>query len=174
LEGQSSELVPWIAEGKVALTQIVIQWQDGKGHETTLPAHNLALPLLTSTDYSGLTEDPLVATRMGELDAADLQEQAHQAALMGDWDRVQVLLDALKSMSRDNAWTQSVVAELETLLEEGNRATFTKEVRFSSYTSSGRLAGKDETMDLDLPTSSYLRRKPRQGKPRKQDSEPED
>jgi Ca-activated chloride channel family protein len=173
LEGRASDLAPWISENQVALAQIVIHWQEGEGIDASLPAYHFRLPLVPSTDYSVLSEDPLVARRMGELDAADLQEQAHQAALMGDWDRVQVLLDALKAVSLDNPWTQSVVAELETLLEEGNREIFTKELRFSSSMGSGRITEKDEGLDPFRATSSYLRRKPRQGKQRKPDADPE-
>lgn len=172
LEGQASDLVPWNAGGQVALAQVLIRWQNSVGLDESLPAQNFALPLLPSTEYSGLTEDPLVARRAGELDAADLQEQAHQAALRGDWDRVQVLLDELKALAQDNPWTRSVVEELESLMEEGNREILTKELRFSSSMGSMRLTEKDEAQDHLDSTSSYLRRKPRQGKPRKPNTDP--
>ena len=94
-----------------------------------------------------------MARRVGELDASYLQDQAHQAAMAGDWDRVQVLLDELKSISRDNAWTSSVVKELEALMEEGKQDVFLKEIRFSSSMGSMRISAKDESDD-------YLMRPP--------------
>ncbi len=164
LEGRVSELAPWISDGQVALAQVLLHWQDANGKDALLPPHNFHLPLVPSTDYSQLPEDPLVARRVGELDASYLQDQAHQAAMAGDWDRVQVLLDELKSISRDNAWTSSVVKELEALMEEGKQDVFLKEIRFSSSMGSMRISAKDESDDYLMPTSSYLRRKKRQGK----------
>lgn len=172
LEGQAADLAPWIAGGQVALAQVLISWQNSAGLDESLSAQRFALPLIPSTEYSGLTEDPLVARRAGELDAADLQEQAHQAALRGDWDRVQVLLDELKVLAQDNPWTKSVVEELESLIEEGSREILTKELRFSSSMGSMRLTEKDEAPDHLSSSASYLRRKPRQGKPRKPDADP--
>ena len=129
----------------------------------------MRLPLLPSKDYSALPEDSLVARRLGEIRTAEFQEQAHRAAMEGDWARVQVLLDELKAISGDNSWSRSMVKELESLMEEGKRDVFTKELRFSASMGSTRISAKDETDDYMMPTSSYLRRKPRQGKPRLSD-----
>lgn len=172
LEGEALDLAPWIVDGRVVLAQVVVRWQNSEGLDETLPVHNFALPMMSSTEFSGLTGDPLVARRLGELDVADLQERAHQAALGGDWDRVQVLLDELKIVAQDNPWTRSVAEELENLMKTGSREIFTKELLFSSSMGSTRLTEKEETADLLGPTSSYLRRKPRQGKTRKPDGDP--
>jgi Ca-activated chloride channel family protein len=173
LEGQASDLTPWVVDGKVALAQIGIHWQDKDVKEVFLPHYHFHLPILPSTAYSLLTEDPLVARRVGELAVTDLQEQAHQAALIGDWERVQVLLDELKRHALDNPWTTSVVEELETLMAEGQRDVLLKELRFSSSMGSMRLTEKEECADFSAPTSSYLRRKPRQGKSKKPNTDPE-
>jgi hypothetical protein len=73
----------------------------------------------------------------------------------------------------DNPWTKSVVEELETLMAEGQRDVILKELRFSSSMGSMRLTAKEESADFSAPTSSYLRRKPRQGKFRRPNTDPE-
>ena len=169
LEGQASDLMAWAADGSLALAQVEIQWQDSDGKPFAIVPMPVRLPLLPSTDYSALPDDELVARRVGEIRTAELQGQAHRAAMEGDWARVQVLLDELKAISGDNPWSRSMVEELESLMEEGKRDVFTKELRFSSSMGSTRISAKDETSDFMMPTSSYLRRKPRQGKPRLSD-----
>ena len=169
LEGQASDLTAWAVDGTLALAQVEIQWQDPDGKPLALPSMPVRLPLLPSTAYSALPEDELVARRLGEIRTAEFQEQAHRAAMEGDWARVQVLLDELKAISGDNSWSRSMVEELESLMEEGKRDVFTKELRFSSSMGSTRISAKDESDDFMMPTSSYLRRKPRQGKPKPSD-----
>ena len=170
IEGHASTLTPWVSDGLITLGRVNIRWQDDKAQEIEAPTLELKLHLATSTEYSNLVEDPLVAKRLGELTAADLQEQAHHAARMGDWDRVRMFLDELKKISKDNPWTQSVVAELETLMEEGSREVLAKELLMCSSAATIRIAEKDEGISFDLPTSSYLRRKRRQGSQRNSDN----
>ena len=100
---------------------------------------------------------------MGELAAADLQEQAHRAAQAGDWPRVRAILDELKVVGKDNPWTQAVVGELETLLDEGYHEVMTKELWFSSDRGRNRITQQIEEGPSLGSDSSYLRRKKRQG-----------
>ena len=160
-------------DGTLALAQVEVKWQDPDGKPLALPFMPVRLPLLPSTDYTALPEDELVARRLGKIRTAEFQEQAHRAAMEGDWTRVQVLLDELKAISGDNSWSRSMVKELESLMEEGKRDVFTKELRFSASMGSTRISAKDETDDYMMPTSSYLRRKPRQGKTKGTDPDAE-
>jgi len=171
LEGEAAAMAPWISRGEVSLGTVAIRWRDAEGKAQQAPPCLLRLKVLPSAAYAGLPEDPLVARRMGELAAADLQEQAHRAAQAGDWARVRAILDELKRVSKDNPWTQSVVGELETLMERGDREVLSKELWFSSESSRNRLAQQDEDSPSQASPSSYLRRKKRQG--RQERPEPE-
>ena len=171
LEGKAAALAPWIRGGEVSLGTLAIRWRDAEGLEAAAPPAVLRLKVLPSAAYAELVEDPLVARRMGELAAADLQEQAHQAAREGDWARVRAILDELKVVGKDNPWTQAVVGELETLLDEGSHEVVTKELLFGSSNTRSRITQQlDEGPALESD-SSYLRRKKRQG--RQQPPEPE-
>ena len=172
VEGHAATLTPWITDGQITLGRVEVQWQDGEGQVVSAPTIELRLPVIPSVEYSGLVEDPLVAKRLGELDAADLQEQAHQAASMGDWERVKLLLDELKKVSKDNPWTQSIVAELESLMEAGSQEIVIKELMLGSESSRSRIASPNEDGDFMMPTSSYTRRKRRQGSQHGPEQEP--
>ena len=172
LEGEAS-LLPHDAEGLLDLVQVAVSWHGEDGVPQDLPTHRVRLPLMPSVAYGDLPEDPLVVLRAGELRSAELQEQAYQAARAGDWARLRALLDEMKAVAADNQWTQSVVQDLERLLEGGDDGMFMKELRFSSYSSKMRLTTKDETRDFMLPiTSSYTRRKRRQGKSQDNNGQP--
>ena len=172
LEGEAGALAPSISEGEVGLGTLAIRWRDTDGREEEALPFVLRLKVLPSAAYASLPEDTLVARRMGELAAADLQEQAHRAAQDGDWPRVRAILDELKVVGKDNPWTQAVVGELETLMTEGNHEVMTKELLFGSENSRNRITQRLEEGPSLKSDSSYLRRKKRQGTQRLPDPEP--
>ena len=164
LEGDAGALAPWISEGEVSLGTIAVHWRNADGLEEAAAPLVLRLKVLASAVYTSLPEDPLVARRVGELAAADLQEEAHRAARAGDWARVRAILDELKVVGKDNAWTQAVVGELETLMDQGNHESMAKELYFCSTSNRSRITEQQEG-DMSLGSErSYLRRKKRQGK----------
>jgi len=120
--------------------------------------------VVPSAVFANLPGDELVARRVGELAAADLQEQAHRAAEAGDWARVRAILDELKRIGQDNPWTRDVVDELETLMDEGNREVLAKELYYGSFSSRSRLTTQNEDAAPQDSDDSYLRRKKRQGR----------
>ena len=164
LEGEATALAPWINRGELSLGTVAVRWRDADGKAQSAPPAVLRLKVLPSADYANLPEDPLVARRVGELAAADLQEQAHRAAQDGDWARVRAILDELRRVGKDNPWTLSVVGELETLLDNGDREVLAKELWFTSESCRGRLSEQDEDGPSMPSDRSYLRRKKRQGK----------
>jgi len=164
LEGEAAALAPWISAGEVSLGTVAIRWRDADGSEQAAEPFVLRLKVVPSAVYANLTENPLVARRMGELAAADLQEQAHRAAREGDWARVRALLDELRVVGKDNPWTQAVVGELESLLDQGSHEVMTKELLFGSTSGRNRITQQFEEGPSLACDSSYLRRKKRQGK----------
>ena len=163
LEGDAAALGPWISEGAVSLGTVAVRWRDADGREAAAAPMVLRVDVVPSAVYTSLPEDPLVARRVGELAAADLQEEAHRAARAGDWARVRAILDELKVVGKDNAWTQAVVGELESLLDQGSHEAMAKELHFCSTSGRNRITEQMED-DASLGSgSSYLRRKKRQG-----------
>jgi len=163
LEGRAQALKPWIQNGEVTLGTVAACWRDPDGVEARPAPLVLKLAVLPSAAFALLPEDALVVTRMGELAAADLQEQAFEAARAGSWDRVKALLDELRRISKDNPWTQAAVAELETLMVEGDRDVLTKELCYGSEMRRSRITQQLESSVPSDDDPSYLKRKNRQG-----------
>ena len=153
------------------LGRIKVTWQDTHGKATESLLMPFSLPTVSEEVFSTLLKDALVANRIAELRIGLLQELAHQAAQAEDWDLVRIYLDEMKTLAADHPWSKAVVDELSSLMERREYHSLTKEFRYGSMGSSSRLTDLNE--DLCLPgTSSYTRRKPRQGKAMPPDPDP--
>jgi len=153
------------------LGRMKVTWQDTRGKAMESLSLPFALPTVAPEAFSILPKDSLVANRLAELRIGQLQELAHQAAQAEDWDLVRIYLDEMKTLAADHPWSKVVVDELSSLMERREYHSLTKEFRYGSMGSSSRLTDLNE--DLCLPgTSSYTRRKPRQGKAMPPDEEP--
>jgi len=166
LEGRIEALAPWQQDGHLTLGTVALRWRDPDGRKRKASPLPLRLPLLPEAGLAALPQDPLVARRMAELAAADLQERAHQAAQAGAWEEVGALLDQLREVGKDHPWTRDVVDELEALMREGRHDVLTKEFLYTSGSSRNRVAGLEEDGPDAPPAQSYLRRKRRQGSQR--------
>jgi len=151
-----------LSSDHLLVANLTLQWEDPQGRGSGPRLVPARLPVLSEAAWQALPEDPLVARRLLELQLGDLQEQAHQSAMAGDWEEARRLLDRMKPLAAQNPWTQATVAALEDLLDRGEREAVTKEFHFSAAATSHRLAALDED-DLG-PGTSYTRRKRRQGK----------
>jgi Ca-activated chloride channel family protein len=153
------------------LGRIKVTWQDTHGKAMESLSLPFSLPTVSGEILPTLPKDSLVANRMAELRIGQLQELAHQAAQAEDWDLVRIYLDEMKTLAADHPWSKAVVDELSSLMERREYHSLTKEFRYGSMGSSSRLTDLNE--DLCLPgTSSYTRRKPRQGKAMPLDPDP--
>ncbi len=153
------------------LGRIKVTWQDTHGKAMESLSQTFALPAFSEEAFLALPKDPMVANRLAELRIGQLQELAHLAAHAEDWDLVRVYLDEMKTLAADHPWSKAVVDELSSLMERREYHSLTKEFRYGSMGSSSRLTDVNE--DLMRPsTSSYTRRKPRQGKTMPLDPDP--
>ena len=150
--------------GTLDLGQIKVTWHDTKGKPADALMATFSLPLLSEGDAIALPKDSLVASRMSELRIGKLQELAWHAAAANDWDLVRTYLDEMKALAAEHPWSKAVVDELASLMESQEYHSLTKEFRYGSKATSDRLTDVDEDL-LRPSTSSYTRRKPRQGKP---------
>jgi Ca-activated chloride channel family protein len=133
--------------------------------ETCAPiSGTLALPAVSQALFGTLAEDVLVLRRLGELDAAKLQEQARSAAKRQDWAQVDMLLGEVSKLGADNPWVAGIVKELKKLASRRDDVLFQKEAAYSSNRMRGRMTAVNESADIDAAVPAFLRRKMAQGK----------
>ena len=136
----------------------------GGVHVTTEPAR-LLLPALDAESFASVAEDILVKRRADELEAADIQVAARRAALEGNWDVVDAMLEKIGALGPDHDWIRGIEGELRKLARRRDRALFAKAARYSTHRMQSRLSHPAEAegmLEADVP--HYLRRKTAQGK----------
>jgi Ca-activated chloride channel family protein len=147
---------------------VTVTARDGEGRLHEVKASLPVLPEVDEAQWNALPEDELVARRVTEVRAADLQDEARAAVQRGDWERAEVLLKQVEELARDNEWLQGTVAQMKRLLERRDQVRFGKEVMYASYSMKRRLTEVDEMADFSESRESvkaaYLRRKSVQGR----------
>ena len=166
VEAQSAVPTPAQPDGHVHVISVALRYQGADGEPRAIQPVALALPVLSAAAFAAVAEDELVVRRVGELEAADLQRKARDAALRGDWQGVKALLQRAEKLGVDNPWIAAVVGELHRLAERRDRGLFAKQSAYGSLRMNTRLAARAESRDLDdvPPQASYLRRKANPGK----------
>ena len=91
--GDGSSMID-ILDGSISYQDI-----DGKAQKVSLG--KLALPSLSAAAWNAITEDELVARRVGELEAASIQDRAQGAARRGDWKQVRHLLREARNNAKN-------------------------------------------------------------------------
>src|SRR5262249_18044361 len=131
------------------------------------PAH-LRLPVVSAGAFAAMPVNELVSSRIAELNAAELQEQARSAAQRGDWSDVQRLLQELRAQAVGSPWLSASVDELAAYAQRQERERFSKEALYKAGAMRNRLAALDEqqawSADLEVAKASFLRRKLEQGR----------
>jgi len=117
--------------------------------------------------YEAMHTHELVQRRIHELTAAQLQLQIREAALHGDWMRVQELLTHLETLGRHEPWVAASIAFTRQLMRERDQQRMSKEMLYKSRKMSQRLSSTDEVTfriaeELEIP--AFLRRKTVEGR----------
>ncbi len=73
--------------------------------------------VVTLADYQLDQENELVARRFNEVEAADIQREAHLFVRDRNWSAVERLMRKLEERARENPWLEETVRYLRTLLE---------------------------------------------------------
>jgi Ca-activated chloride channel family protein len=114
-------------EGDVHLLTASLAYTDLDGHpDRSKPVH-LRLSRLPAAAFAAIAANELVAHRSTELRAAALQEEGREAALCGDWHRVQELLRELRELAESNPWLRASVEKLEDYARRRETQSFSKE-----------------------------------------------
>jgi Ca-activated chloride channel family protein len=170
------EILPpktFVAGHRLEVLQVSLSWTDLDGKACELGPVALELPLLT-TDCDGLPENELVARRAGELEAADYQKKAQEAAGRQAWKEVDALLRKAKKQAANNPWVAGVVDVLVQLAALRDEANFKKEAAYSSRRMNSRIADANEnavcySATAEAASPSFARRKTYQGRTQFQD-----
>ena len=129
----------------------------------------LILDRLSPSAFNAIAEDEEVKRRLDEIMVADMQDRARRAALDGDWNRVNALLNESKGLAGSNEWLSHSLGELQKFAMERKTEHFSKEAMYSADKMRRRLSSSDEIhasyeVSDELDKRAYLRRKISRGK----------
>ena len=146
---------------------VTVQATDASGERQTFTGQLPVLPEVQQAAFEALQTHELVQRRIHELSAAQLQLQIREAALHGDWMRVQELLAHLETLGRHEPWVAASIAFTRQLMGERDQQRMAKEMLYKSRKMSQRLSSTDEVMfrvaeELEIP--AFLRRKTVEGR----------
>jgi hypothetical protein len=139
------------------------------GHHVEASAPVLQLRALDPAAYENLPVDEMVQRRLDELRFAQSSARLRELAKAGDVSAARKLLNTLEDEFGSNEWLKAKIAQLRRMTEE-DMEMMSKEVQYSAYRMSSRLASKSEVafcMDetnSDMP--SFLRKKESEGRGR--------
>ena len=153
----------------MSVLRVTVEGRSLEGEAVKLERAGLALPVMSSGVYDGLTDDELVTRRLVELAAADALSRMRTAADRGDWAGVDRLLEEASRQFAGNEWVAAVLAAMKEIAESRSRERMMKESMYSASKLRSRLSAKDEDISFSMAAESierpaYLRRKPAQGK----------
>ena len=140
---------------------------DSQGNLATFEGRLDLLPVVTAEQYEQAPKHELVERRIHEMTAARLQLEIRQAALAGDWLRVEQLLSQLEVLGKQEPWIAASIAFARQLLQERDEQRMSKEMMYKSHKMNHRLASLDEIsfcMSDDLQEQAFLRRKMTEGR----------
>ena len=148
------------------LLGITVHYVGLDGEPRAIQGAPFPLPALPVSAFQAIAEDELVARRTGELEAAQLQQQAREHARRHEWQQVDAVLQRASRAAEHNPWVRESIAELRVLAERKDDMMFGKEAAFQSHRLQTRLAAHDELTrsHKESGLASYLRRKTNQGK----------
>ncbi len=146
------------------ILEIELAWNDIEGAPAQAQTLDLVLPAAGKKKFEAAFSDSIVAERVKELEAVDLQKEARTAAGKGDWNTVDTVLGKIRKMAGNNAFVGGVADSLSALAEQRNAVVFSKEAAFATRAMCSRYADIEEDVSNLVAGSSYTRRKTWQGK----------
>ncbi len=147
------------------LATAVLEGESEDGAWTSEPV-SLVLPVVDSTAWATLPEDPEVADRLIDTRVGALLESARAALQRGDVDDCRKLLGVARGLASKSPWLLASIDALERLLEE-DREIFVKEALFARGKMASRLVARDDSLDdPNGPQTAYLATKNIQGRRR--------
>ena len=146
---------------------VKVQAVDASGQPFTFEGQLPQLPVVFPAQYEAELNHELVERRMNEIAASQIQLQIREAALQGDWTRVEQLFSQLEALGRNEPWVAASIAFTRQLIRDRDERRMSKEMLYKSRKMEQRLSSSDEVMfslrnDIELP--AFLRRKSTEGR----------
>ena len=153
----------------IELLRAFISFTDVVTEKPDTRSYTLRLPRVAPDAWAAIAEDERVAGRLQEIRVAQMQREARQAALDGDWARVDDIVARAEAEAGDNAWVKESLESLKRYARGRDRERMSKEAMYMSRKLHRRLAEHDENardylQDVESAKAGYLRRKREQGK----------
>ncbi|HEX4885308.1 MAG TPA: VWA domain-containing protein [Casimicrobiaceae bacterium] len=141
----------------------------GQGAPVFLMAGLPALARVSAAEFAALAPDPLVATRIAELDAADVLAEVRSLVGAQRWVEAQRKVAGARQRFAGQPWARSVLDAMARLIEQRHASRSSKQALYARAAMGRRLAGRDEpAFDRQEDAPSFLRRRAQQGKGRPQ------
>ncbi len=90
------------------------------------------LPILGAEAYETVTKDPELVKILSEVKLVEQRKVLREAALNGDWERVDLLIQQLENEDDQSEWRERLVYELKEISRRRDRQRFSKEMHYSS------------------------------------------
>jgi len=156
-----------LQENHGTAVSVKVQAVDASGQPFNFEGQLPKLPVVFPAQYEAELNHELVERRMNEIAASQIQLQIREAALQGDWTRVEQLFSQLEALGRNEPWVAASIAFTKQLIRDRDERRMSKEMLYKSRKMEQRLSSSDEVMfslrnDIELP--AFLRRKSTEGR----------
>lgn len=153
----------------IKILSATVDFKDIEGANHRCDPASLNINTLSQLEYMELELNQTVQQRSIELRAAYLQEQAHIAAGLEDWNKIDQIMEELDRLVHDNQWLKASIERLKVYSIGRHREAFSKEAHYKSNRMRSRSVARHEdiqdfSMASESTVPSYLRRKLEQGK----------
>lgn len=145
----------------VSLIEAVLTHDGMDGVAAAPLTASATVPLVPFADFVIGAADPVVAEKVKEAEAADIQLRAKNAARVGDRQTVVALSASLADMAGDNALIGGMAARMSELAAQGDMQMFSKE---ATYASSSLLRSYAPSADAGAAAMAFTAKRTRQGK----------
>ena len=163
-----SDAITYQADDGKCLLKINVQARDSTGVLQSFSASHPKLPVLDQDGYAGAESDALVIQRFAEIEAADIQRLAYQAARRRDWIALATMIEDLENRVQENPWLANSLKLIKSLVEKRDHERLSKELYYSAHSMKNRLSEYDEkpydSSAAELEKAAFLRRKSNHGK----------
>ena len=140
---------------------------DTDGQAIAMTDVSLSLHAVSAQAWDAILPEPLVATRLAELEASRFLDRARRDAERGDWEAIKQMIIEAQTRFAEFPWVMEVLSGMAEIAHDRDGARFLKEAMYSKHKMSSRVSAKEEVffcMSDEAAAPSYLRRKKLQGK----------
>lgn len=147
------------------LIKVRIEGVSRDGVVRTLSGRLQEMAVLPSSAYGAVAEHPQVLARADEIEASILLLRCRSSAVRDEWPVVDKLLEQAAVRFASSPWVSRVIASMQAIASGRERDRSSKDLYYTSRSLSRRLRSTSEstTLDREMDSSSYMRRRTSEG-----------